>query len=69
MFIVLNSSLTEANRTGTMEIVSISVVTQIAEFNSQSSKELDSFNIVNVKSRPFWWSNLIQKFFFKFGIL
>ena len=34
MFIVLDSCLTKANRTGTMEILSVSVVTQIAEFNS-----------------------------------
>ena len=66
MLIVLDSCLTEASRIETMEIVSISVVTQITEFNSLSSKELDTFNNVNVKSRPFRWSNSNRKFSFKF---
>ena len=62
MLIVLDSCLTESNWIETMEIVSLSVVMQIAEFNSHSSKVLVSFIIINIKSRPFWWSNSTQKF-------
>ena len=54
MFIVLDSCLTEANRTGAMEIVSISVVTNADENIEKTRKKAGMIFSSNFDRRKVW---------------